>query len=339
MKISKKVLIPVFASAMGLSVIGGIGGAIAWYQYNSLVSTSYIGATVGDTGVLQISGDSTGNAWSRHYDYDNGTSEPDKLFPITRDEENDRFVMDPEAGAAPGYNVNADESDRTPSWHVAANGTHYHSFDIYLNAYQINNENTSASDQYEYVEREVYLSNSFIKILDANGDEMTNPDIKNAVRIELQGYTGTSEAGHFVLAPGSAASVSVSTSGALDLDGDGEPDTYGPFDPIPTGSDVGDPITYGVDGTAVAKGIESIYADRDATTGSIATNAQKMICKTTGSNTSFSKITVTVYLEGWAILGSATRADWNPFKTANVQVQLGLQFDTGAFRDADLSSN
>lgn len=54
MKINKKVFIPAIATAMGLSVIGGIAGAVAWYQYNSKVSTSFAGATVADTGVLQI---------------------------------------------------------------------------------------------------------------------------------------------------------------------------------------------------------------------------------------------------------------------------------------------
>ena len=54
MKINKKVLVPVFATAMGLSVIGGITGAVAWYQYNSKVSTSFVGTSVADTGVLQL---------------------------------------------------------------------------------------------------------------------------------------------------------------------------------------------------------------------------------------------------------------------------------------------
>jgi hypothetical protein len=54
MKVNKKVLIPLFATAMSLSAIGGISGAIAWYQYNSKVTSSYVGASVADTGVLQI---------------------------------------------------------------------------------------------------------------------------------------------------------------------------------------------------------------------------------------------------------------------------------------------
>ena len=53
MKINKKILIPVFATAMGLSAIGGISGAVAWYQYNTKVTGSWMGVSTADGGVLQ----------------------------------------------------------------------------------------------------------------------------------------------------------------------------------------------------------------------------------------------------------------------------------------------
>ena len=54
MKLNKKIFIPVLSTALGLSIIGGITGAVAWYQYNSKVNTSFVGASVADTGVLQL---------------------------------------------------------------------------------------------------------------------------------------------------------------------------------------------------------------------------------------------------------------------------------------------
>ena len=54
MKFNKKILIPLISTAMGLSVIGGIAGAFAWYQYNSKVNISFVGASVADVGVLQL---------------------------------------------------------------------------------------------------------------------------------------------------------------------------------------------------------------------------------------------------------------------------------------------
>ena len=79
MKINKKVLIPVFATAMGLSVIGGISGAVAWYQYNTKVTASFMGVTSADGGVLQVS-DDNGVTWKRDIDFGSASS---KLHPVT----------------------------------------------------------------------------------------------------------------------------------------------------------------------------------------------------------------------------------------------------------------
>ena len=68
MKINKKVLIPLFATAMGLSVIGGVSGAVAWYQYNTKVQASFMGVTTADGGVLQIK-KSTDTAWNSYADF------------------------------------------------------------------------------------------------------------------------------------------------------------------------------------------------------------------------------------------------------------------------------
>ena len=64
MKINKKILIPVFATAMGLSALGGISGAVAWYQFNTKVEASFVGASVADGGSLLISKDN-GTSWDR----------------------------------------------------------------------------------------------------------------------------------------------------------------------------------------------------------------------------------------------------------------------------------
>ena len=53
------------------------------------------------------------------------------------------------------------------------------------------------------------------------------------------------------------------------------------------------------------------------------------------------KVTVTIWLEGWEAL--KVKADntksqiWNAQYSAETDVQVGLQFDTGIFRDADLA--
>ena len=54
MKINKKLFVPFLSSVIGLSIAGGLGGAFAWYQYSSQVTTSFIGSSVADTSILQI---------------------------------------------------------------------------------------------------------------------------------------------------------------------------------------------------------------------------------------------------------------------------------------------
>ena len=51
---NKKIIIPLFSTIAGLSLIGGTSGAVAWYQYNTRVTTSFVGTSVADSGILQI---------------------------------------------------------------------------------------------------------------------------------------------------------------------------------------------------------------------------------------------------------------------------------------------
>ena len=54
MKINKKIIVPFLSTVVGLSLAGGLGGAFAWYQFNSQVRTGFIGTSVADTGLIQI---------------------------------------------------------------------------------------------------------------------------------------------------------------------------------------------------------------------------------------------------------------------------------------------
>ena len=51
MKVNKKLIVPFLSSVIGLSIAGGLGGAFAWYQYNTQVSVSFVGSSVADSSV------------------------------------------------------------------------------------------------------------------------------------------------------------------------------------------------------------------------------------------------------------------------------------------------
>ena len=65
MKFNKKLIVPFLSTVVGLSIAGGLGGAFAWYQYNTQVTASFVGTSVADSSVLQIG----------HYEIDSQTQQ------------------------------------------------------------------------------------------------------------------------------------------------------------------------------------------------------------------------------------------------------------------------
>ena len=322
MKLNKKVLIPVFATAMGLSVIGGITGAVAWYQYNSRVTTSFAGASVADTGVLQIGVmETNGIKWGRDvYDLD----QDNKLYPVTfgqldEDVQPANGKMYPEAGQY-GYT----------NWQAAQEGVHYFQFELYFRALQANpDENDSG---YTAVERNVYITDSILKCVKLDGTSDDDDKVaEEALRIHLQ-IEGQDD----VMLSKTATELDL--FGPLDLDRNNEPDTYHDtlFNTLPAGVSDGDPIEYGVNGEKqeTAAIDNALLASRDSD-GHISGGTP--LFHTTDNENAPVKVVMTVWLEGWSLLHQATRAEWNPYYTAGTRVQAGLQFDTGIFRGDDLT--
>lgn len=321
MKINKKLLIPVFATAMGLSALGGIGGAVAWYQYNSKVTASYVGTSVADTGVLQI-GWKDGNdiKWGR--DFNEALSADSKLYPVTFGEITDHVpasgYMYPEAGK-PDY----------ADWATAQNGTHYYQFELYFRAYQTD---ATEAEGYKAVQRDVYLTDYVLKCLKPTDNSVDDSKLATkALRIHLD----VAEQDNVLLSDGVQ---NTNLYGPLDLDKNGSPDGYHAtaFNPLPQGKTEGQEIQYGVDGehdhTADISAKQAVRAGD----GTIS-DSEKVLFHTVADEDHPVKVIVTIWLEGWALINGAERAEWNPFEMAGTKVQVGLEFDTGIFRGSDLN--
>ena len=354
MKINKKILIPVFASAMGLSVIGGVGGAVAWYQYNSKVTTSFIGTSVADTGVLQISED--GQNWKRDFTMMDGK----KLYPVTFGEletvsnkQNclpSKAYMYPEAGAGEGYVNHKPADPNFPHWTEATEGTHYYQFSLYFKAFQTDETKDSGS---RLVARPVYITDIIFNSLDSNGDPLLAKFAQDALRIHVDVEGGTNKLFS------NSARTDMALSGNLDLDGNGQDDAYhstlwnsklADYGLHPTGVDAGEPyledekILYGNEGDEQTTEALSAYkAERDESNGGAikAADASKALFTTVDDeNEDPVKVTFTIWLEGWEALAdgsNGTSTIWNPKYNAGCEIQLGLRFDTGAFRGSDLT--
>lgn len=217
MKINKKVLIPLFATAMGLSAIGGISGSVAWYQYNTKVTSSWIGASMGDGGVLQVS-DNNGTSWKRDVDFGSAST---KLHPITYGALASNAALSGTPKKHPQCGV-TDPAD----WDDAVLGTDYFQYTFKMRARKL------VDDEYVGVAAQISIK-EFVLQSTTSG----KTDVTDAVRIHISDGTN-----HKLL---SANGGNTAMSGNLDLDGDGVADTKGGYQ-WTSGRD--DTLTYGVSG-------------------------------------------------------------------------------------------
>lgn len=373
MKTSKKIIIPFFSTVVGLSLAAGIGGAFAWYQYNSQATASFVGSSVADTGVLQI-------GWKTLEDTDHDESTPKvevmhwgrdfsitgaqaKLTPVTfggllTDDSDPSNVKTkvlpqqayayPEAGAATGYEIGTVQK---PGWVAAEAGKQYAQFEVYFRALAADatapgDAANNISEGYKLVERNVFLSDYICKSVENNkvADE--------ALRIHLDIEDNENR----LLSK--TAVNDLELYGGLDLDADGEKDkavvtawrdleSYGVDehgDPLYA---EGDEIVYGVQGQKQSTDALNVVKQARDDDGKMPTSGSAGFNKKilTTSTEKAIKMKVTIWLEGWEYLktgvdsvsGEDVKAqEWNPKYSAETDVQVGLKFDSGIFRGEDL---
>ena len=201
MKINKKILIPVFATAMGLSVIGGVSGAVAWYQYNTKVEASWVGASVADGGTLLISGDN-GSTWDRSIALDNNVN----LHPCT-------FPSFTGAGVPSGAKKHPEYGQTDPTdWDDAVEGTDYYQYNLKFKAQSI------VGNEYKPLSGVAVKIKSYVLTAAAVSPDTNNKDdALKAMRIHFNAGSGND------LIYSSAASTT-KLGGKLDLNGDEKAD-------------------------------------------------------------------------------------------------------------------
>ena len=326
MKFNKKLIVPFLASVTGLSIAGGLGGAFAWYQFNSQVRTSFIGTSVADTGVLQIGYmDGTSMVWGSMH------TKPSLSFvPVTFGALNTDGTLKsqaygyPEAGHQTG-------SDYTTGWRAMSTG--YYQYDIYLRALKADSSSEGDASQgiapgYKLAAKDVYLSSMTLQDAAHPTDDTL---VTDALRVHLN-VAGEGGVKHLISKNGISDTNPLDLFGKMDLDGDGANDKY--F--VPSSSpDYGKEVVYGINGQKqTAMSISDIVQPRDAQGNMPATPNEKLILTTSDGTTPTAKITITVWLEGWALLhaddtvGSSSNV-WNPNMNAGMQVNVDMVFDVG----------
>ena len=352
MKMNKKIIVPFLSTVVGLSLAGGVGGAFAWYQYNSQVTASFVGTSVADTSVLQIGHDATRMvpddpedpngtkhaesyiAWGRDYSVPNGN-----LVPVTFGQlvTSDAPASKPNCLPSQAYGspeAGKQVNENYSSWMKIDPNDGYAQFKVYLKAVK--------ADKVTQADLDVYLSDITIQGV-GETSAASSKLVSDAVRIHLNvdndknRLISKTAIGTHVEGEGENAKTvgNLNLYGPLDLDGNGENDKPAGYSWETSGSSAD--IVYGRQGdTQTTEGIADVKHTRNED-GTFTTNASKKICTTKTSGNV--EITITVWLEGWHLLKSevdgenvTNSAVWNPTYSADLDVRVGLTFDVGKVR-------
>ena len=286
MKINKKIVVSSLSTVMAVSLVAGITGTIAWYQFNTRVSTTLIGTNVGRNGVLQIKEHSADeNSWRKDLVTADLVGHEIKLTPVT-------FGALEESGALPGSGYKKPAADSV--WDQDEGARDAYDPDGYA-AY----DNAVANEDYiQYtvdikaiqsgaqVEKDVYLSD--ISFVDVDGK------IAATLRAHLAIDTdGDGNADTFKLISKNEIS-DLNMYGYLDLNADGIADRKGGAEWVANREKT---TVYGnVGDKQNTIGAASLQANRDGD-GKIAGQDEKILF-TTLTNKPVT-VTVTLWIEGW----------------------------------------
>lgn len=290
MKMKKGLIVSSLSTAMAVSMVAGIAGTIAWYQFNTRVSTTIIGTSVANTGVLQIrkfKESAPYNDWGRDL--------------VTADLIGDKIEMSPvtfgalnEDGSLPGsayMKGHADSVwDQPENERDAWDPSGYNSYEnaaanVDYIQYSVEIRAMSGGEQ---VEKDVYLSE--ITLNDLGGGK-----ISEALRVHLAIDDDPDHVGddRFVLLSKTETN-DLELYGVLDFNDDGIADRKGGAEWVANREKV---TFYGRSGeTQSTKAASSLVAAK--VDGNIADGQEEKILFTTRDD-GLVKVTVTVWIEGW----------------------------------------
>ena len=305
-KVSKKLIVSSLASVMAVSLVGAVTGTVAWYQYNTRVTTSLIGLNVAETGVLQIS-TAADSGFTSDLITSDLASDVD-VTPMTWD------LDQPAAAVAltgakgyknPNYAKNREAAD-ADAGHAAgsyadvyqlAGAGDYIQFTVYLQAKTVDNVDGGFNLKAE----DIYLEDF---VLEDIGSDLIASGLRVHLAIDAAN-DGTDEV-FWLLSKGEVSALPL--SGYLDQDDDGVCDRVGGYE-WATGRDA--TVTYGHAGyTQTTTQASAIVGE----TTSLFTTVQEKVAK----------VTVTIWLEGWATSVGT--------KAANL-----IAYDEGVILDAETS--
>lgn len=319
MKTQNKIVITSLALVAVLGTVGSVSSSIAWFQYVTRVRAAYSGTTIVATKMLAMSVDN-GLTYFNKIDSEtlrNHTIGGDNFAPVTtgpqaKNAELSTFYSQPD------YQQGLYEN-----W-LPANPDYYASFSFLIKVDKMGEEPTSLTN-------DIYLTD--LTIVDAVSNGL-NKDLANAVRVHIKAEGPTTN--NYLFAKNTTSTV---VGGYLDLNNDGDID--------------------------LAKGYEfeypggiipsCIYGGLGLTQQSYLSNDPTIFPSTVESDVSGGtpigvaseqplKITVTIWLEGWANLnlgldgngtGESDTPVWDNTQYTSNTFHVGMEFGVKLYSEND----
>ena len=310
MKISKKVVVSALSTTMAVAFVAALTGTVAWYQFNTRVSTTTIGTNVADTGALQISTDEIN--WGRDLITKDLVNPVDpsgiEFTPVTFGAMNrdgsipSQAYMKPEASEN-GYATNP--GSYAEVYQPAEANKQYIQYTVYIRAQEVNN----VSGGVEQVEKDVFLSD--ITFQDVDGQ------VASGLRAHLAIDTdGNGKDDKFLLLSKDGV-TDLQLSGVLDLDGNGNADHVGGPEWNANRDNL---VIYGNEGEVQNADAASAWKVNRESNGSIdaVANASKKLFTTLSDKNV--KVKVTLWMEGWDTSVGSKNINMDRLQYRKVQV-------------------
>ena len=316
MKMPRKLIISALVCLTGATLATSVTSTVAWFQYVARVTAAYTGTTAHCSKKLQISVDE-GTHWkSDLVDADL----PDATFvPITTGAQTKNTAL-------PTYEVSEQTKTRfyaSPDYRqglysnwLIAKDTNYSQFTLWVKATDVDENYGSASQT--YLNNDVYLTDLTIQ----NAGSI---DLAKAIRVHFDAESPDGTHKYFLFAKDA---TTTSVGGYLDVDNNGE------YDPQGYEWESGYCV-YGGEGLT-----QTSYLATDSTV--VATDTKGVLSNgTVFGNTSategeYLKITVTIWLEGWALLNTGAAGNkesaasstsmWDSATYASKDFNVGMTF-------------
>ena len=310
MKMTRKLVITSLSLLIGASVAGSITSTVAWFQYATSAQVAYTGTTSHCSKALKISADN-GTTWGNDISLNALHTYP--FAPITTGAQAKNEALPRSFYAQPNYRQGA-----YSHWYTASTDL-YAQFTILI---KVNDVNTTSPQ----LANDVYLTDVTIQDATTGGA----PDLSSALRV----HVATSDSKYFLFAK---STTSTAVGGYLDINNDNKYDTEG-YEWSTT------PIIYGEEGA-----VQTSYLANDPTIiaaedqyGVLSGGTSIGTTKTSG----YLEVTVTIWLEGWALLnvGIDHDASGDTINKSNTQIwdnatYVNKKFNVGLTFGVDLHSD